>query len=104
MSVRFRLIDLFAGCGGLTRGFVDTGRYEAVFAVEADPHAAATYALNFPRHRVHTGLIENVGRAPGMDSFPDADVVVGGPPCQGFSPLNRGIVRPERRGLWREYL
>ena len=44
---RYRLMDLFAGCGGMTRGFVDTGRYEPVFAVEMDEHAAATYAANF---------------------------------------------------------
>ena len=39
-----------------------------------------------------------------MASFPRADVVIGGPPCQGFSPLNRDAVGFERRGLWREYL
>ena len=44
---RYRLMDLFAGCGGMTRGFVDTGRYEPVFAVEMDADAAATYAANF---------------------------------------------------------
>jgi site-specific DNA-cytosine methylase len=41
---RYLLMDLFAGCGGMTRGFVDTGRFEPVFAVEMDEHAAATYA------------------------------------------------------------
>src|SRR5262249_45671157 len=35
--------------------------------------------------------------------FPEADVVIGGPPCQGFSPLNRDGVGLERRALWREY-
>ncbi len=39
-----------------------------------------------------------------MAAFPAADVVIGGPPCQGFSPLNREAVGFERRGLWREYL
>ena len=39
-----------------------------------------------------------------MASFPAADVVIGGPPCQGFSPLNREAVGFERRGLWRQYL
>ncbi len=39
-----------------------------------------------------------------MERFPEADVVIGGPPCQGFSPLNRNLVGFERRGLWREYL
>ena len=39
---RYLLMDLFAGCGGMTRGFVDTGRFEPIFAVEMDEHAAAT--------------------------------------------------------------
>jgi DNA (cytosine-5)-methyltransferase 1 len=98
----YRLIDLFAGCGGMTRGFVDAFggdrvAYEPVFAVEADGDAAKTYELNFGSH-VHAGLIEEVA------TFPPADIVIGGPPCQGFSPLNRDRVGPERRALWRQYL
>ena len=95
---RYRLVDLFAGCGGMTRGFVDTGRFEPVFAVEKDPYAAATYAANFGDDHVIAAPIEEV------ETFPSADVVIGGPPCQGFSPLNRDGVGLERRALWREYL
>jgi DNA (cytosine-5)-methyltransferase 1 len=91
------LVDLFAGCGGMTRGFEDSGTFRSVFAVEFDRDAAATYAANFGDH-VACGPIEDVA------SFPAADVVIGGPPCQGFSPLNREAVGFERRGLWREYL
>ncbi|MBA3866395.1 MAG: DNA cytosine methyltransferase [Solirubrobacterales bacterium] len=94
---RYELIDLFAGCGGMTRGFTDCGRFEPVFAVEADRDAAETYRLNFGEH-VAAVPIEDVS------GFRSADVVIGGPPCQGFSPLNRGSVGFERRGLWREYL
>lgn len=93
----YRLIDLFAGCGGMTRGFVDTGRFDLTFAVERDVDAAATYAANFGGH-VHARDIHDV------DVFPRVDVVVGGPPCQGFSPLNRDRVGFERRALWKEYL
>ena len=39
-----------------------------------------------------------------VHDFPQVDVVIGGPPCQGFSQLNRDLVGFERRGLWREYL
>lgn len=94
---RYQLIDLFAGCGGMTRGFLDSERFESVFAVELDPGAAATYRENFGDH-VAEVPIEDVAK------FPPADVVIGGPPCQGFSPLNRDAVGFERRGLWREYL
>jgi DNA (cytosine-5)-methyltransferase 1 len=90
-------MDLFAGCGGMTRGFVDSGFYEPVFAVEWDADAAETYSANFGNH-VFTGPIEDV------ESFPEVAVVIGGPPCQGFSPLNMRGVGLDRRGLWREYL
>jgi DNA (cytosine-5)-methyltransferase 1 len=101
--VSYRVIDLFAGCGGMTQGFCETGSFEPVFAVEFEPDAADTYELNFGHHvaRLPGGAptpIENV------EAFPKADVVIGGPPCQGFSPLNMKGVGFERRGLWREYL
>lgn len=81
----------------MTLGFVASGRFRSIGAVELDPDAAATYRANFGDH-VECGPIEDV------ESFPSADVLIGGPPCQGFSPLNRDAVGFERRGLWREYL
>lgn len=96
-------MDLFAGCGGMTLGCRATGRIDPVFAVEADADAATTYERNFGSHvqrrsdRSPATIEEIVG-------FLEVDIVVGGPPCQGFSPLNMRGVGPERRGLWREYL
>ena len=81
----------------MTRGFLDSGRFESVMAVEVDPDAAETYRENFGDHVVEAP-IEDVA------AFGPADVVIGGPPCQGFSPLNRDAIGFERRGLWREYL
>ena len=89
-------MDLFAGCGGMTRGFVDCGRFEPTFAVEMDRDAAETYRRNFGDH-VMAEQIEDV------PAWPRVDVVIGGPPCQGFSPLNRDGVGLERRALWRQY-
>jgi DNA (cytosine-5)-methyltransferase 1 len=94
---RYDLIDLFAGCGGMTRGFCDSKRFTPIFAVECDPDAAETYRRNFGDHVVQVP-IEDVA------IFPSAHVVIGGPPCQGFSPLNRDAVGFERRGLWQEYV
>lgn len=91
------LIDLFAGCGGMTLGFERSGQFESRFAVEWDQDAAETFRRNFGDH-IFAGPIEEV------DRFPRADVVVGGPPCQGFSPLNMAQVGLERRSLWRQYL
>lgn len=93
----YTLMDLFAGCGGMTLGFEASGRFRSVFSVEWEQPAAETYCRNFGDHVV-AGAIEDVER------FPAADVVIGGPPCQGFSPLNMLGVGLERRSLWREYL
>jgi DNA (cytosine-5)-methyltransferase 1 len=95
---RYRLVDLFAGCGGMTRGFVDTNRFDPIFAIEVDPNAAKTYGENFGQEHVRNARIEDI------ETFPEVDVVIGGPPCQGFSPLNRDRVGFLRRALWREYL
>lgn len=94
-----RVIDLFAGCGGLTAGFASTGQFRSVAAVELDREAAATYALNFGDH-LHVGDISDWDEA----AMPQADIVVGGPPCQGFSAL--GLQDPEdpRSQLWNQYL
>lgn len=94
-------VDLFAGAGGLSLGFHLAGRgFMPVFAVEHDSAAAATFERNFGCE-VFDGDIEY-----GPD-YPDADVVIGGPPCQGFSPLGRDRDTDSRsrlNGLWKHYL
>lgn len=96
-----RTVDLFAGAGGLSLGFqLARKRYEPTFAVEIEPAAARTFKRNFGCH-VWDGPIENV------DSFPQADVIIGGPPCQGFSPLGRDrddTSRAQLNELWQQYL
>jgi DNA (cytosine-5)-methyltransferase 1 len=101
-----KLVDVFAGCGGMTSGFCKARSYsfgnarlfDPIFAVEHEPHAAETYVANFGTH-VDTRSIEVIPN----DDFPRADVLIGGPPCQGFSALNRQKVGDVRRQLWREY-
>jgi DNA (cytosine-5)-methyltransferase 1 len=93
---QYALMDLFAGCGGMTSGFLASRRFRPVCAIESDDRAAATYAVNFGSH-VMCEPIEKVKR------FPNVDVVIGGPPCQAFSLLNRRMVGFERRALWRHY-
>ena len=97
--VDLTVIDLFAGCGGLTAGFRAAGGFTTVAAVELDPEAAATYAQNFGDH-VHVGDIA----AWSESDMPAADVVVGGPPCQGFSALGKQDPDDPRSALWHEYL
>jgi len=95
------VIDLFAGCGGMTQGFVDAG-FTPVMAIEMNPHAAATYAANFDPDLTHT-LCADITEVATAD-IPKADVVIGGPPCQGFSALGRQKKDDPRNKLWMEYV
>lgn len=93
------MIDLFAGCGGMTAGFKSHG-FDPVLAVEWNLHAAATYAANFGEEHTFWG---DIGDALEGD-IPEADVVIGGPPCQGFSNLGSKDVNDPRNKLWKRYL
>ena len=98
MVKKYKLIDLFAGCGGLTLGFQRAG-FEPVLAVEREPDFARTYTENFGRHCI-AAEIEKV-----VDGHvPKADVVVGGPPCQGFSNLTGNKKGDPRRKLWQYFM
>ncbi len=105
MTPSYKVVDLFAGCGGLTAGFLqansDAGEFRAIAAVDSDTDSAATYAANLGDH-VFCGSIEEW-----LDGslLPDgADVVLGGPPCQGFSSLGKQEVADRRNALWQQYV
>ena len=87
----------------MTLGFAATGRFEPVMAVEFDRDAADTYELNFGAHVARGGDGAPLGIGD-VQAFPSVDVVIGGPPCQGFSPLNMRGVGLERRDLWQDYV
>lgn len=93
------LIDLFAGCGGMTIGFSEEG-FEPLLAVEWERAAAATYAANWGEDHTHPGDIAEVTNK----AIPKADVIIGGPPCQGFSNLGLKDLADPRNQLWREYM
>lgn len=115
------IADLFAGAGGLTEGFRRVG-FTPVAAVEYDKWAARTYAANFGNHvlacPIEDVVVERVGDLlvwsgkdvdgdPSRFETPEIDVLVGGPPCQGFSPLGRmkdWDFSDPRNKLWTHYV
>ncbi|WP_300347707.1 DNA cytosine methyltransferase [Clostridium sp.] len=84
---RYRVIDLFSGCGGISLGFHNTGKVDIVGAIDFDKSACKTYKYNFQSANVINGDINNI--LVNETGFENIDIIVGGPPCQGFSGLNR---------------
>lgn len=86
----------------MTLGFTDErfgGGFESVWAIDNDFAATDTFNTNFGNHAV-CGDIEKW-----VNKTPKADVVIGGPPCQGFSLLNRNRDKNDRRrALWQPYM
>lgn len=95
------VLDLFAGAGGLTAGFhAASPRYRIKRAIELDLAAAATFEATFGAGTVYQGGIESWLRD---EDVPHVDVIVGGPPCQGFSMLGKRDASDARNYLWQEY-
>lgn len=103
-SREYRLIDLFSGAGGMTLGFSrEFGNpFVPVWANDCDQNAAATYNENFGGHCVVGDIVALLKDAAG--EIPKADVVIGGPPCQGFSLLNKERDNDPRKHLWRPFM
>ena len=99
---KFRVIDLFAGAGGFTLGMCRTGRFEPVFANDFNAYATKTYNANFGDHCRHGDINDLLANH--SFKFPEAEVVIGGPPCQGFSPLNKQREGDPRKQLWQAYM
>lgn len=100
---RFRLIDVFAGAGGMTLGFSKSfgHSFESVWANDFDKSCVETYNANFGKHSFSGDIIDILNNP--ATSIPEADVVIGGPPCQGFSLLNKKREGDPRKQLWRPY-
>ncbi len=124
---KLKIIDLFSGCGGLTEGFEQTGKYDLLAAVEWDMKAALTL-----RHRLceqwkkkntnsvvvfdiqRTSELINgfandpvYGTDPGLDSRINKnkiDVIIGGPPCQAYSVAGRVRDKDGMHNDYRNYL
>lgn len=102
------VIDLFCGAGGLSEGFRQAG-FHVLAGQDFDDQAGATFARTHAEAKFVGGPIQDVSARDLLTAAGakprEIDVIVGGPPCQGYSVYNhqRGIADP-RAGLFREYL
>lgn len=99
-------IDLFSGAGGISVGLQDAG-YKVLIANDIDHASALTYRRNFPEHIFVEGdvrglagadVLKQAGLSPG-----ELDLLIGGPPCQGFSIIGSRLVMDPRNDLFREF-
>lgn len=100
-------VDLFSGAGGFTLGLQNAG-YQVLAATDLDPACAATYTGNLPGRpfvRADIRHLSGTQLAAAGDFAPDdLDLLVAGPPCQGYSIIGRRVVHDPRNDLFRDLL
>lgn len=89
---KYKMIDLFAGIGGIRLGFQKTGLVNTVFSSEIDKFSIKTYKANFGE--IPFGDITQINE----NDIPDHDILVGGFPCQAFSQAGKRLGFEDTRG------
>ena len=100
----YRMIDMFCGAGGMALGFSERfgHPFQSVWANDFNKECTETYNRNFGLHCVSGDIVDILANPATI--IPKADVVIGGPPCQGFSLLNKNRMGDPRKQLWRPFL
>ncbi len=105
MASSLNFIDVFSGAGGFSKGLELSG-HKCLLGIEIDPYASKTFKLNHPKAHAYNGDISNltdfelkkiIGKRP-------VHLVVGGPPCQGFSTVGLGNPNDIRNKLFLEFV
>lgn len=107
MRNEINYIDLFSGAGGMSLGFDQAG-FNNIFSVDIEPRFCETYKTNFPKHNLIQKDISKVSNEEIKSLIGNQiiDVIIGGPPCQGFSMagnIGRKFIDDSRNQLFREF-
>lgn len=95
-----KIVSLFTGAGGLDLGFEKAG-FNIIWANEYDPSIWETFELNFPKTKLDKRSIVDIP----VSEIPDADGIIGGPPCQSWSEAGAGRGINDKRGqLFYDYI
>lgn len=104
---KYNVLDLFCGCGGFSKGFEQAG-FNVCFGTDIWEDALVTYRHNFPNAAV---LHEDISKVSGSKilqmarlKVEDVDVIIGGPPCQGFSVSGKRMIDDERNVLYKSFV
>ena len=93
-----KAVGIFSGAGGMSLGAINAG-IKVELAVEADKHAAGTYAHNHPGTNVFADDIRKLGKK-NLKISGEETILFGGPPCQGFSTSNQKTRNKENKDNW----
>lgn len=101
------VIDLFCGCGGFSLGFKQAG-FNIVYGIDNWNDATVTYKHNFPSAFISNEDITNIYgsdilKSTGLNDK-EIDVIIGGPPCQGFSVSGKRILDDPRNKLYKSFV
>jgi DNA (cytosine-5)-methyltransferase 1 len=101
----YTFVDLFSGAGGMTQGLFKAG-FKPIASVEVNEIASLTYRRNFPQCHHFCGEIEKFDSQKWLAEIgsPEVHLVVGGPPCQGFSVAGKRNPHDARNRLFREFV
>ncbi len=105
MSKKLKVVDLFSGCGGLSKGFLDAG-FDVVLGVDNDAPSLETFQANHGHSKVlnadlfDKNAIEEIKKS----TDGEVDVLVGGPPCQGFSLTGTRSFDDKRNRLYLSFI
>lgn len=105
LEQKYTFIDLFSGCGGLSLGFEMSG-FKSLLAIDNWQDSLATYKYNRPEA---TTICEDLSTLNPLEikskySIDKVDVIIGGPPCQGFSVAGKRIIDDERNKLYKSFV
>lgn len=102
---RYTVLDLFCGCGGMSLGFEQAG-YHVLLGVDIWKDALETYSLNHRGSKTLCADISSLGASEveAQLSGDSVDVIIGGPPCQGFSIAGKRIIDDERNQLYKGFV
>lgn len=103
---KLTVLDLFCGCGGLSHGFIQAG-YDVLLGVDHDEAALRTYKLNHPDSEIFQGDLSDKSTIHKIKSVVGdraIDVIIGGPPCQGFSLTGPRNLLDERNKLYLSFI
>lgn len=108
MNTVLSYIDLFSGAGGFSLGFDNKG-FQNIFSIDIEPSFCETYKYNFPNHKLIEKDISLVSdeEIKYLKKVEDVDVIIGGPPCQGFSlagNIGRKFIEDPRNRLFKEFV